>query len=1172
VAISAALHLDHEAVSHSQNHVAPGESFSRQQASHPRVDNPIDRNGRLIMIIVICVIALASILARRLARRAIGSEMAARCSHCLQRSIAWAEWVIGQPAQARRRFGARRAYGCPRTPTPIISAAVALVALALGVLLLPWGGAQALAACSGPCSAESKLTGLAHPPAWAAGKRVHFAPSSTAASAYAQQAPPAPVLARGVPHLLINGLEEAKGGERNGPLVYHEGAGIQESPKVYLIFWGNNFSTTQAGQEAHETLLSLFQNLSHSESGRAWQGVLTQYFDSKGRVSRTVQATPYVDERVAAPQSVNTVSLEHEIAEAIAANGWPPELNAQFMILPAPGSTYEASFAKNFCAYHGVLANGTIYSFVGYPGDQPFRGIGCLNSDPAKIPAHVVSKTASHEYAEAVTDPVPGPGTREWTTGEPGAEIGDLCQRGGIFELQPGGWVQGLYDNSLKECSHEHLEPADVYATTDTVNEEAVGAHEATLTGVVNAEGAEARYFFEYGTSASYGSAGPEEVTAPSESNEDVHASQMITGLEPETTYHYRLVARNTAGSEVKGEDRTFTTIAALAPSVTSVAPSEGPEAGGISVTIAGTNLATVTAVKFGSFNAEHFTINSNTSITVLSPKGRGVVNVTVTNPSGTSPIAPASRFAYGLSPTVIEVQPHRGPDVGGTSVTITGTNFSGTTAVKFGSKEASSFTVAPSGTSIVAVSPAGTGTVGVTVTNFRATSAVGEGPSKHFEYLPDPSISEVRPHVGAAAGGTSVVITGVHLAGATAVMFGTTAAKVVGVTDTAITAISPAGTGSVDVTVTNATGTSVIVPADRFTYEAASGAAAPMAWGSNGSGQLGNESTENSALPVALRGLGGVKEVSAGGDFSLALLNNGTVWAWGANDRGQLGDGSTKESYVPVEVTGLKEVKAISAGAYHSLALLRNGTVVAWGDNHYGMLGDNTTTNRDAPVPVGELREVKAVSAGEEHSMALQANGTVKAWGINIDGELGNGTTKNSHVPVSVSGLSEVAAISAGGGFSLALQINGTVKAWGVNVYGELGNGATTTSDVPVAVSGLSEAIAISAGGDFSLALQANGTVKAWGANERGELGNGTTTNSNVPVAVNGLSEAIAISAGGNFGLALQAGGTVKAWGSGGNGQLGSASEESYVPVTVSGLSGVTAISAGAEHGLTIG
>ena len=98
-------------------------------------------------------------------------------------------------------------------------------------------------------------------------------------------------------------------------------------------------------------------------------------------------------------------------------------------------------------------------------------------------------------------------------------------------------------------------------------------------------------------------------------------------------------------------------------PTVTEVAPNEGPEAGGTSVTITGTHFNEVTAVKFGATNATSYKVESRTSIKATAPAGTGTVDVTVTTAGGTSetssadhytnlkPCAPGSYSASGFAP-----------------------------------------------------------------------------------------------------------------------------------------------------------------------------------------------------------------------------------------------------------------------------------------------------------------------------------------------------------------------------------------------------------------------------------------------------------------------------------------------------------------------------------------
>jgi IPT/TIG domain len=85
---------------------------------------------------------------------------------------------------------------------------------------------------------------------------------------------------------------------------------------------------------------------------------------------------------------------------------------------------------------------------------------------------------------------------------------------------------------------------------------------------------------------------------------------------------------------------------------------------------------------------------------------------------------------------------------------------------------------------------------------------------------VPSPSVSAIAPSSGPETGGTAVVISGTGLAGATAVHFGASAASFTVSSSTAIAAVSPAGAGTADVTVTTPGGTSTTSAADRFSYQ----------------------------------------------------------------------------------------------------------------------------------------------------------------------------------------------------------------------------------------------------------------------------------------------------------------------------------------------------------------
>jgi hypothetical protein len=178
--------------------------------------------------------------------------------------------------------------------------------------------------------------------------------------------------------------------------------------------------------------------------------------------------------------------------------------------------------------------------------------------------------------------------------------------------------------------------------------------------------------------------------------------------------------------------------------------------------------------------------------------------------------------------PAISNVSPAIGVIAGGTTVTITGTDFSNVSAVRFGSVNATSFTVV-SATEITAISPAETaGTGDITVVTANGTSTTNS--ADHFTYGAVPAVTFITDNTndtttndsGTANGavGDNLTITGTGFTNASAVRFGSVnATSFTVVSATEITAVVPAGTGTDDVTVVTANGTSSTTSSDQFHY-----------------------------------------------------------------------------------------------------------------------------------------------------------------------------------------------------------------------------------------------------------------------------------------------------------------------------------------------------------------
>jgi alpha-tubulin suppressor-like RCC1 family protein len=205
-------------------------------------------------------------------------------------------------------------------------------------------------------------------------------------------------------------------------------------------------------------------------------------------------------------------------------------------------------------------------------------------------------------------------------------------------------------------------------------------------------------------------------------------------------------------------------------------------------------------------------------------------------------------------------------------------------------------------------------------------------------------------------------------------------------------------------------------------------------AWGYDGLGQLGDGKSDENAhpTPVKVLNLSGVSAIGAGSSHALAVRSDGTARAWGSNQYSQLGTSTPTTcgvyhypcSTTPVQVKNLASVSTVAGGGNFSLALKSDGSVWGWGENGYGQLANGTTKlfgGVKTPTEA-KLGSVIAIAAGAEHTLALKSDGTVWAAGRNQSGQLGNGTFTDSSSPVGATNLSGVSGIGAGLNHSLAI------------------------------------------------------------------------------------------------------------------------------------------------------
>ncbi|QIM15784.1 hypothetical protein G7067_04105 [Leucobacter insecticola] len=196
-------------------------------------------------------------------------------------------------------------------------------------------------------------------------------------------------------------------------------------------------------------------------------------------------------------------------------------------------------------------------------------------------------------------------------------------------------------------------------------------------------------------------------------------------------------------------------------------------------------------------------------------------------------------------------------------------------------------------------------------------------------------------------------------------------------------------------------------------------------------------------------------------GMHTLYLDNSGNVWALGLNKWGQVGNGTVTDVTTPVMVlgptssavvtTGGSKVISVSAGGNHSVAVTEDGSIYQWGlSSELGIGTGQAAIDKPTKLTVAGVA-FEEVSAGSAFSLALSKTGNVYVWGTNGFAELGRGSVDSNRypTPLVVTGLlgQKITKISAGARHALVSTGN-AVYSWGAAV--QAGNGDTNGGFLP--------------------------------------------------------------------------------------------------------------------------
>jgi len=321
--------------------------------------------------------------------------------------------------------------------------------------------------------------------------------------------------------------------------------------------------------------------------------------------------------------------------------------------------------------------------------------------------------------------------------------------------------------------------------------------------------------------------------------------------------------------------------------------------------------------------------------------------------------------------------------------------------------------------------------------------------------------------------------------------------------------------------------------------------------WGLNQYGQLGDNTSFSRESPVqTVSGGANWKQVFSGNKAAAGIKTDGTLWLWGTNASGQLGNNTIVDKSSPIQtVSGGTNWKSVAGPENATAAIKTDGTLWMWGYNDDGTLGDNTIISKSSPVQTVAGGWIwKQASCGLAHTAAIKTDGTLWLWGMGPSGQLGDNTSVSKSSPVqTVAGGTNWKQVTCVGSTTAAIKTDGTLWTWGDNYLGALGNRTqvgTVSSPIQTIAAGTNwKTLASFSSPGIVSAIKTDGTLWLWGSNADGMLGNNNA-------AVLGRSSPIQTVAGGtnwkqlgqgnNGCAAIKTDGTLWTWGYNADGQLG--------------------------------
>jgi intracellular multiplication protein IcmE len=277
---------------------------------------------------------------------------------------------------------------------------------------------------------------------------------------------------------------------------------------------------------------------------------------------------------------------------------------------------------------------------------------------------------------------------------------------------------------------------------------------------------------------------------------------------------------------------------------------------------------------------------------------------------------------------------------------------------------------------------------------------------------------------------------------------------------------------------------------------------------GKNTNGQLGlSNTTSRSSFTLLPLPTGKTpSQIMCGFEHTIVLMTDSTMYGTGLNSSGQLGTDNTTRSLQLTIMTTAPQNKTwtkILRGYYSTFAIDNNGKTYACGRNESNCLNVNNRMYF-SKVNNNTGKTISKISTGVNFAATLMTDGTVYVTGYNADGQIAMGVAGNSTSPSLIPSFpagKTASQVSCGYFHTAILMTDGTVYITGKNNFGQIGTGSgglNTSYNTLIEMSLPSGKLAsyISCGYYQTIVAMRDGSVYGCGTNSSGQLGMGATSN----------------------------------------------------------------------------